>query len=457
MKAAGLITCLMALMGMFASPSSAQTPVKKIEILGNVSQSVKCDKNKKNSFGLYKIVVRDGSAVFTPLATGNKDYAANGGGVIYDGHCDFINISGGSKAEIRSFNTLNWREDGASGEDVADDRLVTSAAAYDAGTGKVYGCLTDNKGKEHAYGYVDYDNYRRTPIGYNDNHYVAMAVDGNGTLYGVTVKGYLHKIDKRSGDKTEIGSTSVLPSEAVQAMAFNPNDRKMYWAAVPKKGKSFLCEINLHDGSISKVCDFADNDVLSCMYIPMQPDGGAPERLYDMDVIFKGALNKGNIVFTLPKEHYDGTAITTEIEYTVMIDDVNNGSLKGMPGEKVNCEIMVEKAGMHDFKVVLKTNGKENGYNVVSKWIGYDEPSPIRNLKYHTDVDRKVYLSWHAPRGGRHGGFVDTDNLVYKIVRNPGGLVVAEECDKTYFEDDVSSGGSNGFYYEVTPYIKKQK
>ena len=445
------------MLGFFSTPLTAQDSGSKIEIWGNISQSEKCDKNKKNSYGLYKIVVKDGKASFTPLATGDKHFAANGGGVIYNGFANFINISGGSSAELRSFNTVNWKEQTISGEDVAENKIVTSAAAYDKSTNKIYACLTDNKGKEHGYGYVDYENYRRTPIGYNDNHYVAMSVDGNGVLYGIDIKGYLHKIDKRSGDKSSVSFTSVQPAKCVQAMAFNSNDGKMYWAASPKKGNSFLCTVNLESGKITKVCDFADNDVISCMYIPLKPADDAPERLYDMQVVFEGALNKGNILFTLPTEHYNGTAISGEIDYDILVDDVNKGSFKGKPGEKVNIEVFIDEAGMHDFKVVLKTNGKENIYNQMSKWIGYDEPSPIRKLKYHSDIDKIVYLRWEAPRGGRHGGYIDTDNLVYKIVRNPGGLVVAEACEKTYFEDDVSSGGNNGFYYEVTPYIKEKK
>lgn len=158
MKKFTLVLCLAALLGTFRA--AAQDALSKIEFWGNVSQSLKCKKDKKTSFGLYKIVVKDGKAVFTPLATGNKHYAANGGGVIYDGQCNFVNI-GGSSAELRSFNTLSWKAYGDSGEDVSENNIVTSAAAYDAATGKIYACLTDNKGKEHAYGYVDYDNYRR--------------------------------------------------------------------------------------------------------------------------------------------------------------------------------------------------------------------------------------------------------------------------------------------------------
>lgn len=453
MKRIKLITCLFALVSFVAS--QAQTNLNKIEIWGNISNSVKCKKFKKTAYGLYKIVVREGKAVFIPLNTGNKDYAANGGGVIYEGHCDFVNISG-SSAELRSFNTLNWNEYKESGEDVADNNIVTSAAARDKKTGKIYACLTDNKGKEHKFGYVDYDNFRRTPIGFNENHYVAMATDAQGVLYAMNIDGNLHKIDARGNSKT-IGNTGIVPSEAVQAMAFNENDGKMYWAAAPKKGNSFLCSIDLTNGKISKVCDFVDNDIISCMYIPEQPEAGAPSRLYDMNVVFEGALNKGNILFTLPTEHYDGTTIKEEINYEVFIDNISKGSLKGKAGEKINVEVFVDNAGMHEFKIVLTTNGKSNSFNHMSKWIGYDEPAPIRNLKYYTNVEKIVYLSWKAPRGGRHGGYVDMKNLVYKIVRKPGDLVVAEDCSDTHFEDDVSSGGVNGFYYEVTPYVKDKK
>ena len=114
MKRTNIIMCLAALLGFFM-PVSAQNTGGKIEIWGNISQSVKCEKAKKTAYGLYKIVVKDGKASFTPLATGDKHYAANGGGVIYDEHCEFINISGGSNADLRAFNTLNWMEKNYSG------------------------------------------------------------------------------------------------------------------------------------------------------------------------------------------------------------------------------------------------------------------------------------------------------------------------------------------------------
>ena len=454
MKKFGLIICLASLLGVM--DMVAQNVTNKLELWCNISNSVKCKKNKKTAFGLYKLVVKDGEASFKPLATGDKHYAANGGGIINDGRCDFINI-GGSSAELQSFNTLSWKSYTDSGEDVSDNNLVTSAAAFESSTGKIYACLTDNKGKEHNYGYVDYDKYRRTKIGFNENHYVAMAVNGDGVLYGVTIKGDLHKIEKRSGDFKSVGNTGVQPLEDVQSMCFNVNNGKMYWAAAPKKGKSFLCTIDVQSAKITKVCEFADNDVLSCMFIPQQPEDKAPERLYDMDVVFEGALNKGNILFTLPIECYDGTIISDEIDYDILVDDAVVASYKGKGGEKVNVEVFVDNAGMHEFKVVLKVGDKTNGYNRISKWIGYDEPSPIRNLKSYSTIDKLVYLNWKAPRGGRHGGYVDMDNLVYKVVRNPGGLVVAEECEDTKFTDDVSSGGNNSFYYEVTPYVKERK
>ena len=453
MKKSFFIMCLTALFGICVTSTAQES---KIEIWGNISQSVKCEKNKKTAYGLYKIVVKDGNAAFMPLVTGNKHYAGTGGGVIYDERCTYVNGEG-SKATLRSFNTFNWKECGGSGEDVAEQNIVASAAAYDNATGKIYACLSSDKGKTHGYGYIDYDNMRRTPIGYNENHYVSMAVNGDGTLYAIDVKGSLHKIDKRSGEKTIIGSTSVVPQETPQAMAFNENDGKMYWAAAPKNGTSFLCEVNLTNGSIKKICNFTDNDVIAFMYIPLQPAGDAPARLYDMDVVFEGALNKGDITFTMPTEYYNGNKIEGDVEYDIMINDTKAGTFKAKPGEKITQSVMCDKAGMYEFKVILRTNGKENVYNHISKWVGYDEPAPIRRLNYFTNVDKIVYLNWKAPIGGKHGGYVDMKNLVYKIVRNPGGLVVAEDCEDTHFEDDVSSGGNNGFYYEVTPYVKEKK
>lgn len=58
-----------------------------------------------------------------------------------------------------------------------------------------------------------------------------------------------------------------------------------------------------------------------------------------------------------------------------------------------------------------------------------------------------------APEQGKHGGWIDRQNLTYKVVRMPGGTLVGKDLTDTEFTDRTITTMSKYSYmiYAVTP------
>lgn len=76
---------------------------------------------------------------------------------------------------------------------------------------------------------------------------------------------------------------------------------------------------------------------------------------------------------------------------------------------------------------------------VESAWIGADTPKPVTDVEL-TDVEGKPQVTFRAPAEGVNGGYIDVENLRYRIVRNPGSEMLTESLTDTVYvdSDDLS-------------------
>ena len=72
-----------------------------------------------------------------------------------------------------------------------------------------------------------------------------MACDNAGQLYGITIDGYLNKIDKTTGKFTKVGNTGVSVKGIMQSAAFDRDNDKMYWAAMTADNQAALYDVDL--------------------------------------------------------------------------------------------------------------------------------------------------------------------------------------------------------------------
>ncbi len=108
------------------------------------------------------------------------------------------------------------------------------------------------------------------------------------------------------------------------------------------------------------------------------------------------------------------------------------------PGADVQTVIPVYASGIHTYTALVYLAGAVSPEaTATTGWVGHDTPSPVTDV---TLVDNGGYptLSFTAPTTGVNGGYIDTQSLTYRIVRNPGEIEVASAHTSTEFVDQTT-------------------
>lgn len=109
----------------------------------------------------------------------------------------------------------------------------------------------------------------------------------------------------------------------------------------------------------------------------------------------------------------------------------------------------ITAAGFYDYTVTTYAAGQSSKVSVETAWVGEDVPTAVTNLQATAEGDR-VTLTFDAPTGTMHDGWIDPAAIRYRITRNPGDAVAAEAYEYTApFIETVASLGV--YTYTVTP------
>lgn len=109
----------------------------------------------------------------------------------------------------------------------------------------------------------------------------------------------------------------------------------------------------------------------------------------------------------------------------------------------------ITEPGIYTYKVVTYLGDSDNEASAVTEWIGEDIPSAVTNLSV-TSADDLVTITFDAPQSGQHNGWLDIEALTYRVVRNPGEVVVREDYDRSApLADRVPSLGM--YNYTIIP------
>lgn len=91
--------------------------------------------------------------------------------------------------------------------------------------------------------------------------------------------------------------------------------------------------------------------------------------------------------------------------------------VKGLPGETVSASLAVTQSGFH-YPALTPSSANGEGYTrYYTLYAGLDRPLTPVNLRLEPSADNlSIHISWDAPDNvGENGGYVDTDNLTYRI------------------------------------------
>lgn len=125
----------------------------------------------------------------------------------------------------------------------------------------------------------------------------------------------------------------------------------------------------------------------------------------------------GNIIATMPSKTVDGkdlSGLTAFVAY-----DINGNELGRVENVTPGAEAKIPFNAEHgwNYLKVAAHNEEGSGYPVVVKtYVGSDIAKPVANLRAKWGKEKnQAVISWDVPTEGVNGGWIDAENLSYKV------------------------------------------
>lgn len=366
----------------------------------------------------------------------------NGGGALIDGKLYFASYESFWGIWIFTYhyvydlasNTWLVEED-----DDSDLSLIATAVAYDESTKLAYGMFYDEYAENLQFCSMDYTTWTKTVIGdgtlEHGFEYICFASDGKGNIFGCTTSGDIYKIDVKTSQETLFVSTGFPVDAYVQAATISNKTNNLYWTFILADDTSGIMQVDLNTGEnevvgyFSEPAEFGFLTSMSDMYAD-----GAPGKAVNLKAYVENdAPNDVKVSFSLPTLAYDGvTELTGVLEYTIFVNDEVYLKGSGQPGAAIIRNIPGVNTGKTVIKVIVTNAVGSSPAAVTQLWAGPDSPKSPEPATLAVDETGKATVTWTAVNlEGAHGGYVDTDNVTYKVVRYPENVVVAEATTGT--------------------------
>lgn len=326
---------------------------------------------------------------------------------------------------------------------------VSSDMTYDPSTGNIYACSLNADGSGNFnLSLFDTNTAKQTPIAPIERM-CALAAAPDGTLYGIgAADGVLYKIDKTNAELTEVGPTGVQP-ENNQSATIDEDTGVMYWSAYTKDGGA-LYTVDTTTGQANKVFSYPDMTQIVGIYT-LKAEHNEPAAPTEVSLNFDGGSLNGTMDFNMPVNNFDEKPLTDEkLNYDLTIDIDKKISGSAAPGEKVSVPLSFDEEGNHIFSLTVSNDAGTSEAVNMTRYIGFDTPKPVTGMKIAKDDNNKITLTWNQPESGVNEGYVDLDNLTYKIVRQPDNVVVDDKFKGTEFSETLTPEEKRICYYEVS-------
>lgn len=289
--------------------------------------------------------------------------------------------------------------------------------------------------------------------------FAALACDANGQLFaferqdGFPHKVTLHKLDKKTGESTEIGDLGVNQKSDFCGASFDLETGKLYWHSRTFTYNSYyeetytsaVYEIDTATGEAKIVKVMPGDELLSSLFF-VDSNPAAPKKIDDATFTFSNSTHTaGNVKFTLPSKTYAGNALSGTVSVEIGMDGSVVETKTGLtPGAQFTSSNFEMPAGAHTFTIVaINADGKRSLKTKVATFSGVDTPEKVSDIKVEVSKRGDVAtITWKAPTIGANNGHIETSNLTYTVRRRPDGTILANGQKETTFTDtpDVPMG-----------------
>lgn len=328
--------------------------------------------------------------------------------------------------------------------------------SYDYTTGVMYMVtVSDDNPGVTSFGAVDLITGEQTIINHDMKHYVvAMAIDKDGVIYGISNEGWVLRINKTTGVCETRYKMDVTPFRR-QSMEFDRKTGDLYWAYCTSSKMGMLKKLNIRKRTtvdVGYIGNTAEEQVLG-LYIPYSPCAdGAPGKVDELKV-FSDATGLPVVTLTWknPTITYSGEALTAIDKVEIYRNETLVHTVTEVqPGETSSWTDQLTSGGNYTYKFLVY-NAEGAGIPVsVSAFAGHDTPKEVIISSVTREGNNAVRLSWYPCVEGVNGGYLDLSSISYKVKRVSDGVVLVEGLtDTTFVDDTITELGRYQYSVEV--------
>ena len=423
--------------------ASAADPV----IYGSVVNAEAWTITDAGKIGLYKIPTAADQSFELVKAGVNAEY----GGVLADNsyYAGYEKSSFlGTTPTIVTYDVETWEQKSSIG---TEQYCLATDVTYDPVGKKVYGCFKNASGDGYQFGTINYKFLSVDRLGSLNTEWWSLAADVDGTIYGFakTATGSaLYKLNKNKGTGDLIGETGCKPFYATSAV-IDPKSGRLFWTVAEEDGSAGIYEVDKSTGAATLLRSFADGEQVCGLFILTAPaESDAPSACGDLEASFPNGSLSGTVSFTVPSKLFGGGTGQGKVNYRVESGEEVLAQGETTYGSKVSAPVSVSADGKYTFSVILSNAAGDSPAATIEAIIGHGSPkAPVVTASY---ADGKFLVKWTTPEPV-DGGYIDPENVTYKVVRYPSQVVVASQTSATSVENAVDEPtGLTKFWYGVT-------
>lgn len=419
----------------------------------NVYFCINPQDNKLHTPGAYRVNVDDPEHVFT-LISGENQPNASKGGVPVD---DYYYATQTYNFPMKDWTVVWDMSKGFEFTGTVYDglwRLYADDACYDPWTDRIIGSVSHTYSKSsYTLASIDYDRHRKEFIGpeYEYTKRMLSVAAGKDWYYGIDYNNNFYKIDKFTGEATLVGPTGVSANQVnTGSMACDPRTGRLFYSAIDNN-RDFLSsfyEINPETGVATMIWEDQGAERRHGLWCDELTVAGCPGLVGSLAADFAVGAKSGRISFVAPSTLYDGSQVTGALTYTILDNGREIATGSAQCGEKVDVTVNIATDGVHKFSVKTANAAGPSRWARTMAAVGNvipAAPAPIleRNGNSFT-------VKWNPVAATSEGIGIDPTLISYKVVRYPGGAVIAENAKDTILTDTPEIGESLvTWYYEV--------
>ena len=304
-----------------------------------------------------------------------------------------------------------------------------------------------------------------------NNTLKSLAITYDGDIYGVSYWGKVYKVNPNTGvcnfvsKLSYIGEVTSYSGTALQYPHnnfFYDEDRGqwylyMYTYPYPSAGYTMLLKVDITTGTTELVESNKLAAQFEGLYIPFQvAEASAPSKVTDLTVTpgENGAL-QATIEWNNPTTTFGrgGTLISIESVVVYRDGEVIKTFTGVAPGEHLSMVDEVPESRFYSYRVQCFNEAGPGDRKAVSAFIGHDTPMAVTELTATADdsADHKITVSWTAPTTGIYGGWIDVENLCYRVVRSDGETLYNDFKETSFTDAPASLANYSYTITAVTP------